>query len=96
LPALAQCTSYPALRRHFHERIARAMTPRDLALSILLGDWNYVVDICDRRAASTMQATGARNLGEARHSDSPLGKPFGFFEMHQGTLRIGVVLLMVD
>ena len=31
-----------------------------------------------------MQATGARNLGEARHFDSTLGKPFGLFDMHQG------------
>ena len=65
--ARQQCTSSTALRDHLRVRIARALTPRDNALTVLCWGFNYVVEAADRRSSHNMETTGGRDRGEESH-----------------------------
>ena len=58
-------------KRQLIQRLSEHLAPREHALTILMGDWNFVMMQDDRFCLRTLQSTG--------HTDSPTAKQFEDF-----------------
>jgi len=76
------CASFAAIRSHMRSRIAKALAPRRLVLSVIAGDFNWCAERDGRRTLATMRISGSRDLHEERHW-LQLSEPLGFFEAQQ-------------
>ena len=63
--------------------IAAAMRPASQALSIMMGDWNFVTDPTDRYQANTATWTGAYDITEATNFVNLFSKQHQFVELTQ-------------
>ena len=75
--------SFKALRAAMRRKVANALAPSSLALSITAGDFNYVAENEDRISLASGQASGGRDSSEENHWKS-LTRPRGLMEMYQG------------
>ena len=75
--------SFKALRAAMRRKVANALAPSSLALSIPAGDFNYVAENEDRISLASGQASGGRDSSEENHWKS-LTRPRGLMEMYQG------------
>ena len=63
--------------------ISARIRPRSEALSLIIGDFNYVSSERDRFANEGMGWTGRQNLPEEESFCKAIGTPFGFCELSQ-------------
>ena len=63
--------------------LATAMRPQSQVLSIMMGDWNFVVDTTDRFEGEEARWTGRQDAVEAAAFASTFGLPHGFVELDQ-------------
>ena len=81
-----RCTTFPALREHFRSRLGQALARAETTLTVLGGDFNWVVTDADRRSLATAETSGRRDQREENHFQSVVGRPFGLHEMHQSEM----------
>ncbi len=77
------CNSFPRLREHLRNRISAAIQSRDRVLTLFGADCNWAPQGADRRAKSTMDATGSRNDMDERHFQATMCQKHGLVELHQ-------------
>ena len=78
-----RCTSFPALRDALRHKLANAIAPKLQALTVLGGDFNYVIEDIDRRALTTASTSGRRDHAEESHFQRFVAHPHGLFELYQ-------------
>ena len=71
------------LRGALRHRIAHRIKPRDQVMSLISGDFNYVVHAADRICPSAASNTGGRDHRESSCWRNLIEKPFGFHELFQ-------------
>ena len=96
--AIPRCTSFAAIREHMRSRVGRAIAHRSAVLTVLAGDFNWVVADDDRRSISTMEVSGARDRGEEWHFRKTVLTPHGLHELYQAdfTHRSGLAWSRLD
>ena len=77
------CRTFVDLRNKMRNNMRARFTSADLAASLVLGGFNFVMDPTDRRAMGAMLESGAVNTGEADHWARRLGRPCRLAEMAQ-------------
>lgn len=76
--------SFPALRAHLRNRIARKLSPHNVSLAYFFwGDFNYVNSPQDRTALNNNEHSGRRGAGEKTHFQATAGRPFALHDMYQ-------------
>ena len=76
-------TSFPALRAALRRKLAENITDRREALTLLGGDFNYVIEDGDRVSLSTACDSGRRDGGEEGHFQNAVAERHGLFELYQ-------------
>lgn len=69
-------------KRQLIQRISDSIAPRDTTLTILMGDWNFVMRDGDRFCRRTLQSTGHTDRSIAKHFQKAL-EPHHFHELEQ-------------
>ena len=70
-------------RRQMRTALAGRMAPASEALSIVMGDFNWVARREDRVSKATGDATGQTDAAEERHAEEVLYQPHGLYELRQ-------------
>ena len=63
--------------------LAAAMRPQSEVLSVMMGDWNFVMDTTDRFEGEEARWTGGQDAREAATFASLFSQPHGFVELDQ-------------
>lgn len=70
-------------RARIRLQLARHIRPQDRALSVIIGDWNFVREREDRYSTLNEDWTGERDSLEHQEMVAQLLQPFGLYEMMQ-------------
>ena len=70
-------------RNHSHSIIRANLAPRDRVLSLLSGDWNYVVSNQDRWSCASKQWSGHSDHNESTTVTDEVFTPAGLHELYQ-------------
>ena len=81
-----RCTTFPELRNACRCRLARAIAHRHSVLTIVGGDWNWVVEHADRQTLAAAAPSLRNDASEETHFQSQVALPNGLAEMHQPEL----------
>ena len=72
-----------AARTQVARALAAAMRPQSQVLSLMMGDWNFVMDTTDRFEGEEARWTGGQDAVEAATFASTFNQPHGFVELDQ-------------
>ena len=81
--AAGRAISNRELREALCRRLAAQIRPRTQVMTLIAGDFNFVVDPTDRICASSGMKTGARDYRDLARWRALVETPFGFHEWHQ-------------